>query len=400
MPQAVNALTLAGLNLRHQRVRTLISLAGVGFAALLIFTQLGFLGSVVRTATLLFDHLDFDLLVTSREYLNLNTPDDFPRLRLSQAAAVPGVQSVRPLSVSLGLWRGPSPHSSPRDDPRRWNILILGVRPDELHLVFKDAARGIFRDREELAAFSTALSRPNAVLIDRRSWPDYGSPEDLHAGALAELNEQRLELAGNFEIGTGFGYNGLLLASEATLDRIGGRIPLHVTFGLVKLRPGVDCREVKNRLNEVLPDALAYTRDEINAKEAEYWVQETAVGRFFTLGVGVALVVGVIFVYQMMAADIRNHLAEYATVKAIGYRNRYLFRVILWQAGLLAVVGFIPGLLASLGIYELTRHTARIPIGMTAGRVVFVLLLTIGMCLCSGLLALRKLRSADPADLF
>jgi putative ABC transport system permease protein len=102
----------------------------------------------------------------------------------------------------------------------------------------------------------------------------------------------------------------------------------------------------------------------------------------------------------MMAADIRNHLAEYATIKAIGYRNGYLFRIILWQAGLLALVGFFPGLLASLGIYEWTRDAARIPINMTASRAVFVLLLTMGMCLSSGLLAIRKLRSADPADLF
>jgi putative ABC transport system permease protein len=396
----MSAFTLARLNLLHQRIRTLISLAGVAFAVLLIFSQLGFLGAVDQTATLLFDKLDFDLLLTSREYLNLNTPEGFPRLRLSQADAVAGVRSVRPFSVCLGLWRGPLPQSSPRVDPRRWNILILGVRPEDLHLVFRNAGQGIFRDREELTALETALARPNAVLIDRRSWPDYGSPEDLRPGAVVELNEQQLELAGTFEIGTGFGYNGLLLTSEATIGRVGGLIPRQVTFGLVKLRPGADPREVKNRLNELLPDARAYTRDEINAKEAEYWVQQTAVGRFFTLGVGVALVVGMIFVYQMMAADIHNHLSEYATIKAIGYRNRYLFRIVLWQASLLGLVGFFPGLLASLGIYELTRQAARIPIGMTAIRAVFVLLLTVVMCLCSGLLAIRKLRSADPADLF
>src|SRR6516162_2637366 len=234
----MSALTLARLNLWHQRIRTLISLAGVAFAVLLIFSQLGFLGSVHQTATLLFDKLDFDLLLTSGEYLNLNTPESFPRLRLAQAEGVAGVESVRPFSVCLGLWRGPQPQSSPRVDPRRWNILILGVRPEDLHLVFKNAGQGIFRDREELTALETALARPNAVLIDRRSWPDYGLPEDLHPGAVAELNEQQLELAGKFEVGTGFGYNGLILASEATLDRIGGMMPHQVTFGLVKLRPG------------------------------------------------------------------------------------------------------------------------------------------------------------------
>jgi putative ABC transport system permease protein len=396
----MNAFTLAGLNLLHQRIRTLISLAGVGFAVLLIFAQLGFLGSVNQTATLLFDKLDFDLLLTSNEYLNLNTPGGFPRRRLAEADAVAGVESARPFSVCLGLWRGPWPHAVPRSDPRRWNILILGVRPHDLHLVFRNAGRGIFRDRQELADLETALARSDAVLIDRRSWPDYGSPGALQAGAVAELNEQQLELAGKFEIGTGFGYNGLLLTSESTIDRIEGMIPGQVTFGLVKLRPGADDGEVKSRLNDVLPDARAYTRDEINAKETDYWIQETAVGRFFTLGVVVALVVGTIFVYQMMAADIQNHLSEFATVKAMGYQNGYLVQVIMWQAGLLAVAGFFPGLLASLAIYAWTRQEARIPIDMTANRAVFVLLLTVAMCLCSGLLAIRKLHSADPADLF
>jgi putative ABC transport system permease protein len=396
----MSAFTLGMMNLLHQRIRTLISLAGVAFAVLLIFSQLGFLGAVQETASLLFDKLDFDLLLTSKEYLNLNTPEGFPRLRLSQAEALAGVESVRPFTVSLGLWRGPSPHYSPRADPRRWNILILGVRPDDLRAIFRNSGQGIFRGREDLAAYETALARPNAVLIDRRSWRDYGSPEELRPGAVAELDEQQLELAGKFEIGTGFGYNGLLLTSEATIRRLEGRDSGQVTFGLVKLRPGAAPREVKDRLNEVLPDARAYTREEIDAKETDYWVQETAVGRFFTLGVAVALVVGVIFVYQMMAADIRNHLSEYATIKAMGYRNGYLFRVILWQAGLLALIGFVPGLFASLGIYAWTREAARIPIDMTYSRGVWVLLLTIGMCLASGLLAIRKLRSADPADLF
>src|SRR6516162_4529317 len=234
----MSAFTLAMLNLLHQRIRTLISLAGVAFAVLLIFAQLGFLGSVDRTATLLFDQLDFDLLLTSREYLDLNAPEGFPRLRLAQAEAVAGVESVRPFSTCQGLWHGPWPRSSHRVDPRRWNILVLGVRPEDLHLVFRNAGQGIFRDREELTAFETALARSNAVLIDRRSWPDYGSPEELRPGAVVELNQQQLELAGKFEIGTGYGYNGLILTSESTLDRVGGLAPGQVTFGLVRLRPG------------------------------------------------------------------------------------------------------------------------------------------------------------------
>lgn len=396
----MSSFVLAGLNLLHQRLRTLISLAGVGFAVVLVFMQLGFLGSVERTATLLFNRLDFDLLLTSREYLDLNRPASLPRRRLAEAHAAPGVAEVRPVTLGMGQWRDPRPPSVRRPDPRRWNILIVAVPPDDLGLAFRNAVPIVFPSVADLARYQTVLARPNAVLIDRQSRPEFGTPDDLRPGGLVELNERQVELAGSCNVGTGFGYNGLLLASEATLARVTGRPAGEVTFGLVKLAPGADLRAVRDRLNDHFADATAYTRDEINARETDFWVQTTAVGRFFTLGVALSVVVGVIFVYQMIAADIRNHLPEYATCKAIGYRNRFLTRVVLWQANLLALVGFVPGLLVSLAIYELTRQAAHIPIGMTATRMVGVLLLTLGMCLCSGLLALRKLRSAEPADLF
>jgi putative ABC transport system permease protein len=396
----MSAFGLAWLTLLHQRMRTLISLAGVAFAVILIFMQLGFLGAVERTATQLYDHLDFDLILVSSEYIDLMRSGSFPRRRLAQAHAVTGVERALPLTTGPGLWRDPRPRSHPAMEPRRWNILTLGVQPADVALVFKNAERGMFRDRTELGALQTAIGRLDVLLIDRQSRPEFGTADDLRPGSVFELNERRVELAGKFEIGTGFGYNGLLLASEETLTRVTGRGSERITFGLVKLAPGVDPVAVKQRMHEEFGDARAYTRDEINAQETKFWIETTAVGRFFRLGVAIALVVGVIFVYQMIAADIRNHLSEYATFKAMGYRQGFLFRVVLWQANLLALVGFFPGLLASLGFYELTREGARIPIGMTASRMVSVLVLTLVMCLCSGLLAVRKLRSADPADLF
>jgi putative ABC transport system permease protein len=118
------------------------------------------------------------------------------------------------------------------------------------------------------------------------------------------------------------------------------------------------------------------------------------------VAVVLAVVVGVIFVYQMMAADIRAMLPEYATVKALGYRPSFLGGVVLAQAAFLAVLGFAPGFAAALGLYALARTVGGIPTEMTAGRAGLVLGLTCGMCLASGLLAVRKVHAADPADLF
>ncbi len=394
----MTAVQLAWRNLLHERVRTLISLAGVSFAVVLIFMQLGFLGAVESTATQFYDVLDFDLVVVSSEYLDLNRPADFPRARLAQARGVAGVEAVTPLSAGIGLWRDPRPSSPAR---RRWSILMLGVEPASMDRAFVHSA-GVLGDAQAAARGRTSLSRLDTVLLDRSSWPEYGGPDERRPGSRGELNDRQVEVVGDVAIGTGFGYNGLLLTNEESFARLTGRPAGRVNFGLVRLAPGTDLLTARAALERALPheDVRVRTREELNDAEKRFWVNSTAVGRFFTLAVFVALVVGVVFVYQIMSGDIRNHLPEYATVKALGYRGSYLTRVILAQAVLLAFVGYLPGLLGALGFYALTRQAARIPIGMNAGRATFVLALTVAMCLCSGMLAVRKVHSAEPADLF
>jgi putative ABC transport system permease protein len=393
----MNPFTLAWANLRHQRMRTFIAVGGVSFSVVLLFMQLGFLGSVDRAATQLYDHLDFDLLLLSSEYLDLNRPGDFPRERLAQAR-IDGVSAVLPLTTGLNLWRDPRPDIAVR---RHWNIQVLAVEPAQLGQVFGGTALPIFHSQAELTEARTALARLDTVLLDENSWPEYGGPEERRPGARGELNGRRVELAGLFTIGTGFGFNGLLLTSEATFNRATGRDPNRVTFGQVQLAPNTDAAAVRAALAHVLPcDVQAMTRAEINKKERDYWNYSTAVGRFFSLAVLVALVVGGVFLYQIMAGDIRNHLPEYATAKALGYSAHYLVRVVFAQALLLGLIGYLPGLLAALALYAVTRNAARVPIEMAAGRIVFVLVLTQGMCLASGFLAARKLQTADPADLF
>jgi putative ABC transport system permease protein len=105
-------------------------------------------------------------------------------------------------------------------------------------------------------------------------------------------------------------------------------------------------------------------------------------------------------VYQVMAGDVGHRLGEFATLKAIGYGNGYINRVVLQQALLLAVAGFVPGLLGAWLVYGATRHFAHLPLEMTWQVAGLVLGLVVVMCTVSGFLALRKVRAADPADLF
>ena len=397
---AMTSLRLAWANLLHERGRTAISVVGAAFAVVLVFMQLGFLGSVENTATLLYGKMRFDLLITSSEYLDMSRPGSVDRTRLAQAESAAGVKEVLPVSIGPGVWRNPT------DDPARgrklWQLSMVGIDPGTLDRVFLPPTEGgIFRDDADQREARVQLGQIDSVLLDRRSKPYFGEPGEMPAGTETELNGRRVRLAGYFQAGTGFSYSGLLLMNEETFAKYTGRPAQSVSFGLVTLREGEDPTEAAKRLRAVLPaDVQVHTRAEMEADERSYWVNKTAVGKFFYFGVLLAITVGAIFIYQMMVADIKKHMPEYATLKAMGYRFGFLFRVVVDQALFLALAGYAFGAAAALLLYELTILAAAIPIAMTWQRMGLVLLLTVGMCVASALLAVRKVRTADPAELF
>ncbi|MBN9122161.1 MAG: FtsX-like permease family protein [Planctomycetes bacterium] len=404
-------LRLAWANLVHKRTRTFIAGAGVAFAVVLVFMELGLLGGVGRTATMLYDKLQFDLLVTSSEYLDVSRTDAFPRARLAQARAAEGVDDVLPVLFNVATWRAPAREGlfgNPIPAGELMSINVIGVPPDQIDRVFVTGKDGVFASTEEARAAREKLTPRDTFLMDRRSKPEFGDatklqqiPLDGKGDEIVRVNGQRARIVGAFELGTGFSWNAMLMTSEETYSRVTMRPLGTVNFGLVRLKPGADPLVVRERLRAVLPpDVTVHTRTEINAQERRYWLRLTSIGQFLLVAVVLAVVVGVIFVYQMMAADIRNMLPEYATVKALGYRPPYLTGVVLWQAVLLALFGFVPGFVAALGLYRVATDYGGIPTGMTIESALGVLVLTCGMCLASGLLAVRKVHTADPADLF
>jgi putative ABC transport system permease protein len=150
----------------------------------------------------------------------------------------------------------------------------------------------------------------------------------------------------------------------------------------------------------VPPDVQVLTKQQMVDRDQKFWINTTSTGFIFTMGVAVSSIVGTVIVYQILFTDISKHLKQYATLKAIGYHGRYLFIIVIQEALILAILGYIPGLGISLGLYELTSRGANIPMIMEFGRVVTVLLLTIGMCVFSGLASVQKAITADPADVF
>jgi putative ABC transport system permease protein len=397
-------------HLYHRTRRTLTALAGIAFVSLLLFVEMGFLRGVDRTASLLFDQLRFDLLMTSSEYEDLSRTTVFPRCRLAQAHAAAGVEAVIPLSLGFADWRLPTPQSwfGSTSAGAVSSIAVLALPPEWLPQAFACGPDGVFADRDHAQQAATWLARRHYFLFDQCSKPEYGSATYWMEQSLTPspidppvLNDQRAWIAGSFRLGTGFCWNALLLTADTTL---GDYLPLPadaIHFGLIQLRPGSDPLHVQAQLQTVLPpDVRIWTREQIIASERRYWVQLTSVGQFLTVAVALVVLVGIICVYQMMAADVRSMWSEYATVKAIGHRPRFATTMVLCQATLLGIGGWLPSYAAATVLYRLSFDYGGIPAEITPLILITTATLTIGICWFSGLLALRHVHASDPADLF
>jgi len=392
---------LAWHNLAHDRPRTLVAVAGVAFALIVVFMQSGFLQSVLRTATMVTDKLDYDVMIVSQDYLYVAEPGNFPRARLEQAASVPGVRRVAPFFIGTGAWRGNRTHPAPTDEAdhaargRSRPVLVLGFELEDCPF----RAHGPFRP-EDVERHLDALKAPDAVLVDRRSRKEFGP---LAVGMRPEISLRDYRVVGLFAMGSGFAADGAILVGDQAFGRICGADTLrHPNLGLVQLEPGADADAVAAEIAAALPphDSQVFTRDAYRFREMRYWVVSRSIGVIFTTGVSVAFLVGAVVAYQVLSSDVDDHAAEYATLRAIGYTGGQLSGVVLQQGLLIAAASYAPALLISWYLYGVVEARAVIPIDMDPRIAVPILVLAAAMCAASAVGALRRINAADPADVF
>ncbi len=378
---------LGWLQLKKEKLRFAVALAGVGFAVILILMQLGFRESMFASAVRYHEGLRYDIALISPESAFIVATRPFTDRRLYQSRSVPGVSSVSPVYLGQAVWKNPYTFETRR-------ILVAGIRTVDDPLEIPALTRQLER-----------ITRQDVVLFDRASRPEFGPiGEHFDAGEhiSAELNNRRVDVGGVFTLGTSFGIDGSVLTSDMNFlrifpDRERGTIDL----GLIRLEPTANPARVVEALKQLLSkDVLVLTKQEFIERERNYWAATTPIGYVFGFGVIVGVVVGGIIVYQILFADVSDHLAEYATLKAMGYSNGYLSGVVLQQAVILAVLGYLPGLAIAIYLYQTAGAATRLPLHMTLERGIGVLVLTITMCSVSALIALRKVRAADPADVF
>lgn len=384
------AIPLAWLQLKREKIRLLIALAGIGFAVILMFIQLGFRDALFDSAVRMHQNLQGDIFLVSPQSTALIAMKSFSQRRLYQALGFDSVESISPIYLDFGLWKNP-------DNRRTRGILVIGFDPHAPIFSLSGVTEGL--DQIQL---------PDTVLFDEASRAEFGPiAQKFQAGEAiqTEVAGRRIAVAGLFKMGASFGADGNIVTSDLNFFRIFDRRKAGlIDVGLIKLKPGADVQSViqamRQNIQEPNSDVKVLSKQEFIAAEQNYWKSSTAIGFIFTLGAGIGFVVGTVIVYQILYTDVADHLAEYATLKAMGYRNGYLLSVVFQEAIILSILGYLPGFLLALGLYTLTLNATSLPIAMTTDRAITVLCLTIVMCTISGAIAVRKVQDADPADIF
>jgi len=382
------SIPLGWLQLKAQKLRLIAAIMGITFAVILIFVQLEFREALFVSAVRYHTAMDYDLAMLSPKTDFMVSSKQFPRSRLYQVPGIDGVESATAVYMRLVSWRNPVDPANAR------NILAIGFDPAE---------PGFERllSPEQLEA----IRIPDQVIFDQRGRDEYGPVRELlDAGqpVSAEINDRRVAIAGLYEVGTSFGLDGGIITSDLNFLRI---VPTRrksaIDFGLIKLQQGQDAAEVQARIRAAIPrDVRVLTRQEFMDLEIRYWNKTTPIGYIFAFGAVMGLIVGLIIVYQILFADVQDHLKEYATLKAMGYTHGYLRNVVLQEAIILAVLGFLPGMGIAHLVFTKGADATRLPLEMSVDSALSVFALTLAMCAGSGLMALRKLRAVDPAEVF
>ena len=378
---------LAWLLLSRQPLRLLVAIAGISFAGILMFMQLGFRDGLFDASVTVHKLLDADLVLISPRSKSSISMSGFPKRRLIQTLAQENVESIAPVNLNYLLWRNPQ-------NLKTRSILALGFNPEDSLLI-----------DNEFSQKAETLKNPGRVLFDSLSRPEFGPIEEWFLNGRkveTEVAGKRVKVEGLVELGPSFGADGNLITSRETFLRLYPANPKgSIEIGLVKLRFGTNPNLVSRVLNNSLPnDVRVLTKKEFIDFEKNYWRNSTAIGFIFTLGALMGFVVGCVVVYQILYSDVTDHLPEYATLLAMGYQLKSLFLVVAREGFLLALFGYLPAYFSGQVLYALVRNSTRLPIEMDASKSILIFILILFMCMGSAGIAMRKLVDADPAEIF
>lgn len=377
------------LQLTYNKSRLLISIIGVMFSVALMFITMGLRDAIYEDAVTIHKVLQADLFVQPYEveYFFALPSRVFPGRILYSLGALDGIESVAPFYIEWGLLQN-------TETLEKKSIAICAFQLDKPVFSIPSINQQV-----------NILQNANTFLFDRLARSGYGPIPELveeNSSTTVNLSGKRTNIKGLFEMGGGIlSVNGLLVTSDSNYSAFFNKPSAKVNMGLITLQPGADLEEVKARIIDKLPDGIdVVTKAEFIATEKNYWATGSPIGFIFNTVATIGLLFGGVIVYQILFTQISDYLSIYATFKAIGYNDRFLVTTVLQEGLLMSVMGYAPGIPLCLYVYKFINAGTRLPVEMTLERCTTVLILTIVMCSLAGILSIRKLKEADPAELF
>jgi putative ABC transport system permease protein len=383
----LNRTPIGFLQLKHEPVRMLVSIAGILFADTLMFMQLGIMASLYDANTMLHKTVNADIVIISKQAQQLINMSTFPRRRILQARDVDGVKEVKSCYLAFSGWRNP-------DNKEKTFMLLVGFDPADYSF-----------DLPELNQQLEKIKLPSKYIFDRGARGDYRktiSAIESNHEVSTEIEGRTIKLNGLCTLGASFATDGALFTSDQNFLRLFPRRSAgQVSLGLIRVKPGYDPEMVARDLRQRLPTDVRVLSKAGFVEFERYYIDSTSpISVVFGAGTFIGFVVGIVLVYQVLSTDVNDHLAEYATFKAMGYSDRFLYGVLLEEIAILAGIGFIPSVAVAMALYHVIQVAGTLPVTMTIDRLAFIFVLTILMCVCSAFIASQKLRSADPAEIF
>ena len=376
-------LSIGWFNFKDRKLRTLSALYGVSTAVMLLFLQYGLYRGGCQGSVLLLQQFDYDLAILPSQYRFIGNSATVDRERIHQAMAAAGVAKAAPFYLGEAKWL------DPKKGVKR-EVMVVGVDP----------STAPFR-RTEVNRLLPQITRLDTAVLDSKTGKGF---DHLTAGETFEFNGHQVEVVDQYRHGIGILGDAAIVVSDQTFSRAAGSGQTtlsRMTLGMVWVEPGENHDAAKRRLEGVLPpDVQVMKRADHLLVEERFLMREKPIGVMFLTGLWLAIMVGAVILYQILSTDIENRMAEYATMKAMGYSTFKIYGVVWQQALLYAVFGYLPALGSATVLYYMIHTSTTVPAEMDADAMGVVLSLTVGMCCLAAFIAVRKIGKADPAELF
>jgi putative ABC transport system permease protein len=369
---------LARRNLFHDKIRLMVTLTGIIFAVVLIVVQMGlFFGFTTSTKSVL-DHSKADLWITARNTPYVDVAVGFNERKFYRVLATPGVAAAQKYIVRWSQWKDQS--------GRTESVEVVGVDPNKLMGLPWSVVEGD----------ASQLKQPHAVMVDEI----YKDKLGVHkVGEWFEVRGYRVKVVGFTRGIRAFTTAPYVFTSFKNAQDFCIFDADQTNFVLVKAAAGVDLKQLQAELQRRLPDNDVYRTQEFAEKTSNYWMFTTGAGISVLMGAVLGLVVGLVVVTQTIYATTMDHIREFGTLKAMGAPNSYVYRVIITQAAIAAVMGYSMALVVTFFVTH-GGSSAGAPIMVSWRLLVIMFFVTVGMCITAGVVSIKKVMGLDPAMVF